>query len=101
MKTKDIAIALTSVLITIGFPVYAGIQDYQVIRLISMKSDCVRKNLERTDHHNGTSSFFADCSNVSHYPDGVHVLCEDPENEQSCKILTESKKFNYLKLLQQ
>ncbi len=88
------------VLACLCIPAHAGIQDYQIIRLISMKSDCSRKNLERTDNENGTVSFFAACSNVSHYPDGVKVLCDDPDNEQSCKILTESKKFEYLKLLQ-
>lgn len=88
------------VLASLCLPVYAGIQDYQIIRLITMKSDCNRKNLERTDSDDGTVTFFASCSNVSHYPDGVSVLCTDPENEQTCKIQTQAKQFNHLKLLQ-
>ena len=100
MKTGLITIVFASMIASYGLPAYAGIQDYQIIRLITMKSDCSRKNLERTENDNGTVSFFAACSNVSHYPDGVKVLCDDPDNEQSCKILTESKKFEHLKLLQ-
>lgn len=99
MKTA-LVIVLASAMAAYGLPVYAGIQDYQIIRLITMKSDCSRKSLERTDNENGTVSFFAACSNVSHYPDGVKVLCDDQDNEQSCKILTKSKKFEHLKLLQ-
>lgn len=79
---------------------YAGIQDYQIIRLITMKSECNRQSLERIDNENGTVSFFASCSNVSHYPDGVSILCSDSENEQTCKIQTQAKEFNHLKLLQ-
>lgn len=80
---------------------FAGIQDYQVVRLIAMKSDCNRSSLKRVDKANGTVVFFSECSNVSHYPDGVTVLCVDPDNEQSCKVQTQAKQFDYLKMLQE
>jgi hypothetical protein len=88
------------VLVSLCLPVYAGIQDYQIIRLITMKSYCNHKSLERTDSDNGTVTFFTSCLNVSHYPDGIFVICSDPENEQTCKIQTQAKQFNHLKLLQ-
>ncbi len=80
---------------------YAGIQNYQVVRLIAMKSDCNRSSLKRVDKANGTVVFFSECSNVSHYPDGLTVMCVDPDNEQSCKVQTQAKQFDYLKMLQE
>lgn len=80
---------------------FAGIQDYQIVRLITMKSDCNRSSLKRVNKPDGAVLFFSECSNVSHYPDGVTVICVDPDNEQSCKVQTQAKQFDYLKMLQE
>jgi predicted NAD/FAD-binding protein len=78
----------------------AAVQDYQVIRLIMMKSECVQDQLTRTDKSDGSIEFLAHCKNLSHYPDGLHVVCSDGEDERSCKVQTQAKQFNSLKLLQ-
>lgn len=78
----------------------ASVKDYQVKRLIMMKSDCVEQSLERNESENGGLLFVAQCKNLSHYPDGVKVLCEDPEDERSCKLQTKAKSYDHLRLLQ-
>ena len=79
---------------------FAAIQDYQVIRLIAMKSDCRKDTLSRQSETQSQVLFHATCKNQSHYPDGVVVECSDPEDEMSCVIKTQSKQFNHLKMLQ-
>ena len=78
----------------------ATIQDYQIIRLIAMDSDCNLEELERLQNKDDTLSFIGSCSNVSHYPEGITIYCPDVENERSCKIKTDSLQFDNLKLLQ-
>lgn len=78
----------------------ASVKDYQVKRLIMMKSDCVEQSLERNKTESGALMFVAQCKNLSHYPDGVKVLCEDPEDERSCKVQTQAKSYDHLRLLQ-
>ncbi|EAR62090.1 hypothetical protein [Neptuniibacter caesariensis] len=80
--------------------VVAEVKDYQVIRLIAMKSECQREDLNRFNRDKKSVTFQAKCSNVSHYPDGVKVHCSDRGDERSCKIMTAAKEFNHLKLLQ-
>lgn len=79
----------------------ASVKDYQVKRLIMMKSDCVEQSLARTETESGGLMFVAQCKNLSHYPDGVKVLCDDPEDERSCKLQTKAKSYDHLRLLQQ
>lgn len=78
----------------------AEVKDYQIIRLIAMKSECNRKDLSRFYRDETSVSFKSKCTNVSHYPDGLTVHCIDKEDETSCKIMTAARQFNYLRLLQ-
>jgi hypothetical protein len=92
---------LLSILITLfAIEGHAAVQDYQVIRLVAMKSDCIKNDLLRTERSDGSIEFFISCKNLSHYPDGLQVTCSNVEDERSCKIKTEAKQFNNLKLLQ-
>ena len=92
-------------LLFIGIAIFAmeseaAVQEYQVNRLILMKSDCVKTDLVRTDKPDGSIEFMASCKNLSHFPDGLRVICSDAENERSCKIATMAKQFDSLSLLQ-
>lgn len=87
-------------LLLLPISAFAGVQDYQIVRLIAMKSECSRTTLVRTELGEGKLRFHAECRNVSHYPDGVNVVCSDETDERSCTIQTEAKKFDHLKLLQ-
>ena len=80
----------------------AELKDYQIARMIMLKSDCQLTALTRELKTDGSAVFTGQCKNASHYPDGIVVLCPDIENndERSCKIATESKTFDGLKLLQ-
>ncbi|MEM0910935.1 MAG: hypothetical protein AAGJ37_08155, partial [Pseudomonadota bacterium] len=93
-------VLMVLMLVVTSSGVYASILDYQIVRLIAMDSDCASDELTRTNNDDGTVSFFMTCTNVSHYPDGVIVHCPDATNERSCKVKTESKSFDNLKLLQ-
>ena len=80
--------------------VNAAILDYQIVRLISMDSDCRNDELKRVEEKDGTLTFLVSCTNVSHYPNGVKVQCTDVDNERSCKIMTQAREFEHLNLLQ-
>ena len=95
-----------SLLLVLGFLVFvppqalAAVQDYQVVRLIAMKSDCHKDTLNRQVETESQLVFHATCKNQSHYPDGELVECSDPDDEMSCVIQTQSKQFNNLQMLQ-
>ena len=82
------------------FNAMAEVKDYQVIRLIALKSECVRDGLERAYINDTGVEFSAACTNLSHYPNGIKVFCDDRNDERSCRILTKPKSFEYLNLLQ-
>lgn len=91
-----------SILILSFVPVsaFASVKDYQVKRLIMMKSDYVEQGLARNEAESGGLIFIAQCENLSHYSDGVKVLCDDAEDERSCKLKTKAKSYDHLRLLQ-
>lgn len=80
----------------------AELKDFQIARLIITRSECILKGqLSRTEQSDGAWSYHGDCSNETFYPDGIDVLCPDPDDndERACKILTAKKSFLYLDLL--
>ena len=78
----------------------AAIQDYQIARLVAMKSESVHDQLRREDESDDGVVFHVSCANSSHYPDGVRVVCDDPEYASSCQIQTEAREYNFLEMLQ-
>lgn len=80
----------------------AELKDYQIARLIILKSECQLSVLSRDVKADGSVIFTGECKNVSHYPDGIVVFCPDLDNndERSCKIETKQKSFDNLQLLQ-
>lgn len=80
----------------------AELKDYQVGRLIMLKSDCQVTSLKRTEEKDGSWTYRGVCGNKTFYPDGIRVNCPDPQSndERSCVIETKAKSFDHLKLLQ-
>ncbi len=67
-----------------------------------LKSECQLVGLTRSEEKDGSWTYLGECSNQSHYPDGIRVTCASPESndERTCRIETEPRKFNHLQLLQ-
>lgn len=80
----------------------ADIKDYMILRLLYLDTSCGVEHLQQlAPDVDGNQRFHADCRNVSSYPDGLEVLCTDPEDDRLCKVLTPEKTFNHLELLRQ
>ncbi|MGU3388714.1 hypothetical protein ACLBYG_29755 [Methylobacterium sp. D53M] len=77
-----------------------GIKEYQVRRLLMLKTECGVGGLAVEDLDGGATRFVATCENVSHYPDGVEVRCPNSEDDRDCTILTQKRVFPHLRALQ-
>lgn len=77
----------------------AETQEYQIRRLIYLSTSCGIQSLKSVDSAPGRERFKATCGNTSAYPDGIEVLCLDPEDDRSCKVLTAPHYFRQLELL--
>ena len=78
----------------------AEIHDYMIRRLLYLETTCGVDRLERLPPPSEASRRFkALCRNVSAYPDGIHVLCTDNDDDRSCKPETTPKAFDSLKLM--
>jgi len=89
-------------LVSGGGAANAELKDFQIARLILTRSECILKGqLIRTEQSDGSWSYHGDCSYETFYPDGIDVLCPDPDDndERACTILTRKKEFLYLELL--
>lgn len=94
-------VAVAAILCGYGSRANAELKDYQVGRLIMLKSECKVVTLSRNEEADGSWTYVGTCSNESFYPDGIKVTCADPENndERACVIHTKAKKFDSLELL--
>lgn len=85
--------------LALGGPVAARIQDYQVARLLSYKTQCEMARLEDRSPKTGPMRFFAECENKTFYPDGIEISCADRDDDRSCQLITKEKNFDQLRLL--
>lgn len=74
--------------------------EYQIRRLIYLTTSCGVESLVTLDSSPGNERFKAMCKNVSAYPSGLEVVCTDPSDDRSCRIITPAVKFDQLELLQ-
>lgn len=77
----------------------AEIHDYMILRLLYLHSSCGTLTIERVASEAPQTRFKATCKNVSAYPDGLTVLCTDPDDDRHCRIETPAKSFDHLDLL--
>ena len=81
----------------------AEIKEYQIRRMLMLKTQCGVSGLDiatiadPADRY--THRFLATCENVTHYPDGVEILCPDTEDERDCRMLTVKREFPHLHLM--
>jgi hypothetical protein len=80
-------------------PALAEIHDYMILRLLYLHTSCGTLSLERIDAPAPHTRFKATCKDVSGYPDGLTVLCTDPDDDRACRVETKTKKFEHLDLL--
>lgn len=99
---KYLSISVIAISIISATDTRAELKDYQVGRLIMLRSDCQVVGLTRKEESNGSWTYLGRCSNESFYPDGIRVRCPDPESndERTCVIETKARKFESLRLLQ-
>ena len=95
----EAALAVLAFLLGAGSPAAARVQEYQIVRLITFKSECQIARLEDKSRPTGPMRFVAACENVSFYPDGLEVLCPDRDDDRSCRVTTQAKSFDTLHLL--
>ncbi|MDH4981033.1 hypothetical protein [Hyphomicrobium sp. D-2] len=80
----------------------AEIKDYMILRLLYLDTSCGVDHLELLEPDaDGNQRFYAKCRNVGSYPDGLEVLCTDPDDDRACKVTTPEKTFKHLELLRQ
>lgn len=77
----------------------AEIHDYMILRLLYLNSSCGTLTVERVASEAPLKRYKATCKNVSAYPDGLTVLCTDPDDDRHCRIETPEKTFQHLDLL--
>ena len=94
---------LAGVLAVTPIPARAEVKEYQIRRMLMLKTECTVTGLDISrlaDPAAYRDRFFATCENVSHYPDGVEILCPDTEDERDCRLMTAKRDFPHLRLLQ-
>lgn len=83
-------------------PACAEVKEYQIRRMLMLKTECTVTGLDIAriaDDPRLRERFLATCENVSHYPDGVEIVCPDTEDERDCTLLTAKREFPHLRLL--
>lgn len=91
--------AIILVLAVTTCPATARVQEYRIVRLVTLKSGCRIEHLADQSPAAGPMRFLATCENVTFYPEGVAVLCDDRDDDRSCRILTQPMRFDSLDLL--
>lgn len=77
----------------------AEILEYQIRRLIRFDSSCEILTLKRELGEHGGFIYYGICDNTTFYPDGIIVLCNDRDDETSCKVQTKSREFKFLEAM--
>ena len=83
-------------------PAHAEVKEYQIRRMLMLKTECTVTGLDTAriaDDPRLRERFLATCENVSHYPDGVEIVCPETEDERDCTLLTAKREFPHLRLL--
>jgi hypothetical protein len=85
---------------TICSTVQAATAEYQIRRLVYLKTSCGIESLVTVEASSGRERFKATCNNISAYPNGLEIICTDPVDDRSCKIMTRAVRFDQLQLMQ-
>lgn len=92
-------LAFAAAPVLIGSDAYAEVKDFQIRRMLMLKTECQVTGLEDQAGPEGAHRFLAACENVGFYPDGVEILCPPSHDEMDCQIVTKKTEFRHLRPL--
>lgn len=78
---------------------HAEIKDYEVLRLLYLRSACGMASITSRDTSPEKVRFKADCQNKTAFPDGAEVVCTDHHDDRSCTVETKHRNFHSLELI--
>lgn len=101
MQVRPVLACTVMVLLTAPQSAWAELKDYQIIRMIMLKSECQLAELTREVNQDRSAKFKATCKNESFYPEGVTITCPDIDNndERTCAMDAKKRSFDSLELL--
>lgn len=99
MRQDFKAVAAPLLCCTLSAPGAATTHEYQVRRLIYLATTCGAQSFEVLEAKPGHERFRLTCKNTSAFPDGVDVLCTDPDDDRSCVVQTRPTSFDQLELM--
>lgn len=97
-ERRGAGMLLLGMALALAGPCRAEVKEYQIRRMLMLKTECQVTGLDISVKE-GRDRFLASCENVSHYPDGVEILCPDTDDERECHIVTAKRDFRHLHLL--
>lgn len=77
----------------------AEIKDHEILRLLYLHTPCGMASVTSRQTSDAVVRFTADCQNRTAFPDGAVVACSDHNDDRSCKVQTEHRRFDSLELL--
>lgn len=80
-------------------PAFADIKDYEVRRFLYLKTSCGIAHVQQVESIAGVLRYKGDCPNLTAFPDGAIVECLDPQDDRSCRLLTQATEFKQLDLM--
>jgi hypothetical protein len=75
------------------------IKDHEIRRFVYLKTNCGLRELKRLNSGERPLRFHVACANASGWPDGMEIACSEPDDDRSCRVTTEEKRFQHLELL--
>ncbi|MEQ1669963.1 MAG: hypothetical protein ABL893_03810 [Hyphomicrobium sp.] len=92
---------ILAIMAVAGFaaPAIAEIKDYEVRRFLYLKTPCGIAPIKQITSDAGGLRYKADCPNLTAFPDGAIVECLDPQDDRSCRLVTQSTEFKQLDLM--
>lgn len=99
MRKAFLSIVSVMICCTLSHQGAAITQEYQIRRLIYLSTACGIETYSIIDEKPGHEVFKVTCKNVSSYPDGIEIVCSDPDDDRSCKVTTEASHFDQLELM--
>lgn len=75
------------------------IKDYEITRFVYLKTNCGLLKLNRLNPGGRPLLFHIECQNMSNWPSGMDITCDEPDDDRSCHVTTKERQFKHLDLL--
>jgi hypothetical protein len=73
-----------------------AIKEYELRRFLMLKSECRLQTIVADSVDASGHRFNVSCGDSTAFPDGAEVLCPEPEDDRSCRMLTTPRRFDKL-----